>query len=238
MAYYMMCEEKRGKFALVDITKSDCFTRLSKFKNGGCDLREIDMFTTQFYDEDDLRTHLISEAILSFSNRDRELSIRRKDAGKYKKVIYDFLYQKDIDYIADPNKLIDFILSKLYEGDFRFVQKFANHYIRHHECSSTMPEVRAYTLESIRLGYMSRGFYETDENGDNLLKRAIKLLIYKYEQEQSGRIEYKKEIVYRNLHSMICFVNNYDKKHANEMEKQEGKIRTREPLVGEQISFI
>ena len=238
MAYYMMCEKKRGDYELVDITRSDLFSRTSKFKNSGCDLLEIDSFTTQFRSEEALRAYLFTAGLLSSSNVNKNLTIRRKNKGNYDKVEYGFLYQKDIDYITDPRKLIKRILNKLYAEDLRFIGSFANHYINHRECSSTMPDVRHYVNESVRRGYMSSGFYETDENGDNLIERAVKLLIYKYYQEYNGRITYKNEIVYRNLHSLICFVNNYDKKHEEELAKEEEKVRKRKIITGDQISFL
>lgn len=238
MAYYMMCEKRRGDYSLIDITKSNCFTKLSKFKNGGCDLREIDAFTTQFFDEEELREYLITQGLLSFDDVNKNLSIRKKNKDKYDKVRYDFLYQKDIDYIFNPNKIIDKILNKLYQGDFRFIQDFANNYMKYRECSSTMPEVRYYANESIKNGCISNGFSLVDENGDNLIRRAVKLLIYKYNQQLDGKLFYSNDIVYRNLHSIICFVNNYDKKHGNEVMKQDVKTLKKEANVGEQLSFL
>ena len=86
MAYYMMCEKKRGNYDVVDITRSNCFTKLSKFKNGGCDLKEIDLFTSQFYDIDELKEHLYILGLISFDDLGRELTIRRKNNNKYDKV--------------------------------------------------------------------------------------------------------------------------------------------------------
>lgn len=238
MAYYMMCEKKRGDYEVVDITKSDRFKKSSKFKSGGCDLLEIDTFTTQFCSEGALRVYLFNKGLLSSSNINKNLTIRRKNKGNYDKVEYGFLYQKDIDYITDPRKLIKRILNKLYSEDLRFIQTFANHYINHRECSSTMPDVRHYVNESARRGYVSSGFYDTDENGDNLIERAIKLLIYKYHQEYNGRVTYKNEIVYRNLHSLICFVNNYDEKYKEELAQKEEIVKQRKLITGEQIGFL
>lgn len=238
MAYYMMFERRSGDYSLIDITKSNCFKKMSKFKSGGCDLCEIDMFTTQFFDENELRRHLLDQGLLLGSDGNKKIFIRKKNKGKYDKVRYDFLYQKDIDYIIEPNKLIDRILNKLYQGDFRFIQGFANNYMKYYECSSTMPEIRYYANESIKNGYISNGFSLIDENGDNLIRRAVKLLIYKYNQEFDGKISYSSDIVYRNLHSIICFVNNYDKKHANELVNQDVKKLERVPITGEQLSFL
>ena len=47
--------------------------------------------------------------------------------------MYDFLYQKDIEYVMNPKLIIDKINSKLDERDYRFVNTFANNYLQFHE---------------------------------------------------------------------------------------------------------
>ena len=238
MAYYMMCEKKRGNYEIVDITKSNCFKKLSKFTNGGCDLNEIDLFTSQFYDIDELKKHLYELGLISYDDLNRELTARRKNKGKYDKVRLDFLYQKDIEYLIDPKKIIDRVWEKLENGEYRFIQKFVNNYVRHRECSSTLPDVRYYCNESIRKKELDDGFNILDENGDDLITRTIKLLIYKYDQKADGTITYTDEIVHRNLHSLICFIDHYDEMNDDTSEKDKGKEGKRKVRIGEQLSFL
>ena len=214
MAYYFMVEEKRGKYLPLDITKSKYFSRLSNLKNGAT-LQEIDNFTMMFYNEVEMRNLLLDEGVLSLQYYSKPLSTRIKKNNKYNKVMYDFLYQKDIEYVCDPSRLISKINDKLQMGKYRFVERFANSFANYHECSSTAPEVRKYAKESIRLGRKSRHFDELDENYDNSLVRMVKLLIYDYIQLPSGRVEYTTNKIgnYRNLHSIIAFVNNYNEKN-------------------------
>ena len=114
MAYYFMARTSKGDYQKIDITKSTCFTKLSKFRQpGACSLEEIDMFTTAFFNELELRTHLIEEGILPINLADKQLSIRIPKNNIYHKVMYDFLYQKDIEYIANPAAL----LNEIYRRD-------------------------------------------------------------------------------------------------------------------------
>lgn len=221
MAYYFMVQNKKGEFIPLDITKSKCFTRLSNSRGMNCTLNEIDIFTTMFFDENELRKTLVEEGILPLQYAYKELSIRRLNKGKYIKVMYDFLYQKDIEYLMDPARIINKINGKLQNGDFRFIQELTNHYFKYRDCSSTLPEVRDYINMSIMLGQKDLRFNKRDENNDNVLIRMLKLLIYEYIQDRNGKVRYTNKIKYLNLHSMIAFTNNYENKFKNDLESDD-----------------
>ena len=60
MAYYMMYEDKKGKYEVIDITKSIIFTKESKYtKVGACSLKEIDLFTSMFNNSNELKKQLL-----------------------------------------------------------------------------------------------------------------------------------------------------------------------------------
>ena len=226
MAYYLTVEKGRvnGKeeYEKINITKANCFTRLSKtFKGEGCSLDEIDMFTTQFKDETELREYLVSNGLLSNKFKNRKLSVRIKNKQELKKVLYDFLYQKDLEYLLDIDKLIHKIKDKLWvEKDFRFIRQFANHYISYRECNSTAADIRFSAIDSINTGEISYLFHQRDENGDDIITRMIQLLIYENFEKSNGKVVYYYDRVkYRNLHSIIAFINNYDKKY-NDVEEE------------------
>lgn len=221
MSYYLMVQTKKGEYLPLDITKSTCFTRMSKSRGMNCTLKEIDIFTTMFYNEQELKEMFIKEGILLPEYAYKELSIRRLTKGKYEKVMYDFLYQKDIEYIMEPKKIINKINNKLQNEDFRFIEELTNHYYKYHDCSSTLPEVREYISTSIRLEYKDLRFNKRDENNDNILVRMLKLLIYEYNQGRSGKIQYTDKIKYANLHSLIAFTNNYEQKFKNDLASDE-----------------
>lgn len=211
MAYYLMIEKKKGQYTPIDITKSACFYRMSNLKKSGCTLQEIDMFTMNFYDEKELRAHLFKSGLLDRRDAGKKITTRILRDNKYHKVMYDMFYQKDIEYITNPQKLINRINDKLMSGDYRFIELYARDFSNFHDCSSTAPEVREFAATSIRQNYCSRHLHTLDENNDNPLVRMTKLLIYENFQAPNGKIFYKEGIKYRNLHSVLAYVNNYDK---------------------------
>lgn len=230
MAYYLTVEKRKGEYTPIDITTSKYFTRLSNLKGKGSTLYEIDTFTMMFNNESELRKALFKDKLLEMKFFNKPLSIRNLKNGKYNKVMYDFLYQKDIEYIINPEKLIERINDKLYFGDFRFIEKYANTFLNFHDCMSTAPEVREFAKNSARYNYPSKYFSELDENHDNPLTRLSKLLIYEYDQLPNGKVEYSKKVKYRNLHAVLAFINHYDNKYAEDLPKEENDILTEAPV--------
>ena len=216
MAYYLTIEKKKGYYVPLEITKSKYFSRLSNLKGNGSTLQEIDMFTMMFDNEKQLRAALFKEKLVDTRDAGRGLSIRILRNNCYYKVMYDMMYQKDMEYIANPKLLIKRINDKLLEGDYRFVEKFANTFLNFHDCLSTAPEVREFAISSSRDEHCCKYFYSLDENGDNPLIRMAKLLIYDYKQNPNGKVEYKDTVKYRNLHAVLAFVDYYNKKFEKE----------------------
>ena len=230
MAYYLTIEKKKGEFTPINVTKSKYFSRLSKFKGNGASLQELDIYTMMFNNEIELRQSLLTENLIETSQYSKPLSIRNFKNGKYHKVMYDFFYQKDMEYIMNPQLLIDRINQKLYDGDYRFIEKYANAFLKFHDCLSTAPEVREYAVSSGRYNYPSKYFSELDENKDNPLVRLTKLLIYEYTQWPNGRVEYTKKIKYRNLHAILAFTNHYNQKYGLDLPQAENDILTIAPI--------
>lgn len=216
MAYYFMVESKRGKYIPLEI-KNSIYFQITKTKYSepfAYSLDEIDQFTMMFHNEQELRNVLISEGILPIETHNKPLSTRFLAKGQYEKVRYDFLYQKDIEYIANPLKTVEFIIQKYYENDFQFLQKFASNFSKYYECSSTAPEVAQASATSIREGKRHYHLESVDKNGDLLVARLVKLLILKHVEEPDGKINYKDSVNYRNLHAIVAFINNYYKKEV------------------------
>jgi hypothetical protein len=126
---------------------------------------------------------------------------------------------KDIDYIADPTMVVEFIMKKYYENDFVFIKKFANNFSKYYECSSTAPEVLQASTSSIRESKRNKLFETIDQNGDLLITRLVKLLILKHKENFDGTIAYSNEVNYRNLHTVIAFINNYYNNQENTNEQ-------------------
>ena len=216
MAYYFMSEVSKGTYEPIQISNSKYFPypQPKNKKTFSYKLPEIDAFTMMFDDETELRERLVEEGILSVTQFDKPLAIRCLYNNKYKKVPYDFLYQKDLEFIANPNKLIEKIVKRFYEKDFLLIKKIINRFSENRECSSTLPEVRAHLEASIREGNINKHFYDLDENNDLLLNRLLKQIIFESFNTKSGKTIYKNEIRYRNLHTLLALVNYYDKEEV------------------------
>lgn len=237
MAYYFMAEKKRGEYLQLDIRKSKYFPTIPKFnKPFAYTLQEIDTFTMMFNNEQELRNTLIEERILPSELASRALSTRILLKGSYNKVPHDFLYQKDIEYVHNPVKLIELIMKRYHQNDFLFIKKFADYFSNCYECRSTAPEIRQLAEISIRENRRNYHLDEIDQNGDKQVARLVKLLILKHYERPDGIIEYKNDVNYRNLHDVIAFINNYDKKTISPVEtppsipKQESKIASIVPI--------
>lgn len=251
MAYYFMVETKKGEYNPLNISSSKYFPKTTtKYKKANAyTLEEIDQFTMMFNNEQELRNALIEEGILPINLSSKPLSTRFLSKSKYNKVMYDFLYQKDIEYIAFPTKVVELIMKRHYQNDFLFIQKLANNFVKYYECSTTAPEVAQLSEASIRRGNRHPALDEIDLNGDRLVARLVKLLILKHHECPNGWIDYKSEVNYKNLHSLIAFINNYDAKNNPKKEEikttstipKEIKVRKKTPKkrneIEGQISF-
>lgn len=222
MAYYLMVEKKRGIYQPINIKNSKYYQPKNNKFNKPCahSLQEIDEFTMMFNDEIELRERLVEEGILPFSLFEKPLSIRHPKKEQYIKVPHDFLYQKDIEYVIDPTRLISLVMERYYQNDFIFIKKLASYFSEVYECSTTAPEVARLAEASLYQGRRHPGLEEIDRNSDAMVARMLKLLILKHYEQPDGKIKYKNEVNYRNLHDLIAFINNYDKKNNPEVKEK------------------
>lgn len=220
MAYYFMSEVSKGKYRQLNISNSKYFQDINRSYNKPCayTLEEIDKFTMMFDNEIELRERLVEEGILALSLFERPLSIRYLQKEQYSKVPYDFLFQKDIEYIMDPSRLVEKIMRRFYDKDFLLIKKIISRFSEDYKCSSTLPEVRQHLEASIRDGEINKHFDDLDENNDKLLPRLLKLIIIESFNTKSGKTIYKDKIRYRNLHTLIALINYYDKEE--ELDKE------------------
>ena len=241
MAYYLTVESKRDEFIPLEIKHSIYFQIVKTKYDKKCayTLEEIDNFTTMFDNELELRKALIYEGILPIDLKNRKLSIRILRKGKYEKIKYDFLYQKDLEYLVNPLLVVEEIMKRYYQNDFLFLQKFAGNFSNFYECSTTAPEVLQSATISLREGRRHYLLESVDKNRDLLVTRLVKLLILKHTESFDGTINYKDEINYRNLHSVVAFINNYDKKISEDKmninDQLQSGVSTSEEI--EQLTF-
>ena len=227
MAYYFTVETKRGEFQPINIGNSVYFQNITRKYKKTCaySLEEIDNFTMMFDNEIELRERLVKERTLPLKYYNKPLSIRYYVNDEYIKVPNDFLYQKDMEFINDPPKLVKHILKRYYNNDFLLIKKIVNKFSEHRRCKSTIPEVRQFIEISIRECKRCSFLDEIDENGDNLIIRLIKLIILEsYDDYKSGKVIYKDKLNYRNLHDLITLIRNYDKELLKQLNKEYNQI--------------
>ena len=227
MAYYFMLETKKSNFKPINIVNSKYFqTQTKKYiKPFAYSLEEIDNFTMMFDNEIELRERLIEEGILPVTAINKPLSIRILNKDKYNKVPYDFLYQKDIEYIMEPERLLAKIIKRFYEGDLLLIKKIANHFSENYSCQTTVAEVRQLIEISIREGKINHHFDDLDENQDKLLTRLLKLIILDSYSDKYGKTRYNNKIKYRNLHHLIALINYYDKETITTLKDEDKNIK-------------
>lgn len=216
MAYYFMVEEKRGHYKEIDLNNVCGFPGSKKYKKfGAYNLEEIDAFTMLFNDELELRRALVQSGRLNQELADKPLSVRWVTQTKKDKVMYDFLYQKDFDYVFEPYKLLQMILERYYSSEYGFILGIANHFINSYECANTASEINIHATDAMRLNIGNKYLETLDRNGDNLVTRMIKLLVFKhYIDYNSGYVSYSRDVNYRNLHEIIAYINHFDEKHG------------------------
>jgi hypothetical protein len=218
-----MIEKKKGQFQTLNIDPifNDWYKKKYS-KIGAYSLEELDSFTMQFDDEIELRKVLLDYDVVKIENITKPLSIRCLNKGQYSKVPYNFLYQKDMELVLDPTNLVELIVKRYYANDFLFIKKFSECFVNYHECAVTAHEVARYADLAIRYDTGNKYLSELDRNGNDMVQRLVKLLLFEYEELPNGYINYKSKLKYRNLHTMIAFINNYDMKHG--IVESKGKI--------------
>lgn len=212
MAYYLTIGNKNK---IIDLTKAKYFTKLSNFKTpGACSLKEIDGFSIMFDNEEELKEQLFNENLLEEEDFNKSLSIKIKRNNKYSKVIYDLLYQNDAWLLAPASLRLELISRA---NDYEFLDKFIRFFYNYYECLIEISELGVYLTDS-KSGIKSKYL-------DNKYEEVINKLIYNYE-----------EVNYKNIHTLIAFISNYDKKNNNK-NKPKIKSKKKKEVIGQTSLF-
>lgn len=204
MAYYLTIKDKNN-YRLLDITNIDEFQRLSKFRDNAYSLEEIDLFTSNFYNEITLKRKLYEYGVISLEDITKDISIRRKIKSEYKKVMYGLVYQ-------DIKKYLDtyYLRGRLLElsSDRVFLNKLLDHY-RNNYKQENLAKIRA----------ILQGYNGNDINLYEALSSFYKDEVYD-EDYKTGEVRIK----YKSLHDLSMFVYNY----INQKNKCKIEIETRQ----------
>ena len=240
MAYFLTVEKSRGNYIILPINK---FMEIGLFirdkntrykQDGYCSLKEIDEFTKNFNDASELREFLVSRGMLSVNLIDKKLAIRYNSNGLFKKVMYDLMYQRDIEYLANPRLLIREIEYRLIKEDYEFLRDLFNHFSHHHRAEAEIAETINYINNLIRfkdvLSYQGKEreyLTRRDRFGNNEVTRIIKKLMYDNNYECLN---------YRNFHDILAFMNNYDD-NRNSCKEQKIVRKYQEEVLDEEYQM-
>ena len=240
MAYFLTVEKSRGNYIILPINKFMEIGLFSRDKNtrykqdGYCSLKEIDEFTKNFNDASELREFLVSRGMLSVNLIDKKLAVRYNSNGLFKKVMYDLMYQRDIEYLANPRLLIREIEYRLIKEDYEFLRDLLNHFSHHHRAEAEISETINYINNLIRfkdvLSYQGKEreyLTRRDRFGNNGVTRIIKKLMYDNNYECLN---------YRNFHDILAFMNNYDD-NRNSCKEQKVSRKYQEEILDEEYQM-
>ena len=185
MAYYLNIKEKQN-FKLLDVTGMEEFRRVSKFKSNSYNLEEIDMFSSQFQDEFELKRKLYEGNVITIDDITKSIEIRRKYDGELEKVTYDLIYKYNKNFL-DPQYLKHLFLTL--QNDEIFIRKLLSRYRNKKDTEEQLFAIRA----------ILNGYTDTDLDIYNELNKFFINTL----EDKNGNIKYK------SLHDLAVFIYNY-----------------------------
>ena len=99
MAYYLTVK-RQNKDILIDISMLDEFIKMSKYKNGGYSLEEIDNLTMSFENEYFFKDALYNKGLIELDDIKKELTIKSKKKEDLEKIRKGLAYK-------DANRYFD-----------------------------------------------------------------------------------------------------------------------------------
>ena len=212
MAYYIIIKNNKD-YRKIDISNLKEFTRISRFKNDCYSLEELDLFTSKFIDELDLKMLLFENKLIDYNEILSDISIRIKTNNKLVKVKYDMVY-------SDSFKYLDTIYLKSVINTLSNSKDYLNKLIAYYRNSNCNNENIA-KIRWILLG-----------NNDELdLYNTINDFIIK----EIFRTDYKTgevSIKYKSLHDLAMFTYNYiNKKEVVSENKKENLLELQRKLL-------
>lgn len=196
MAYYLTIKDKNN-YKKLDISSMKEFTRTSKYKNDRYSLEELDLFTSCFNDEIELKRSLFKQNIIPLEDITNDISIRIKIKDKLEKVKYNLVYK-------DTYKYLDVIYLKsvlnILSGNKEFLNKLIAYY-RNSFCNNE-------NIAKIRWILLGNDGGELNINSvinDFIIKEVLKTDV------TTGEVVIK----YKSLHDLSMFTYNYLNKEEN-----------------------
>lgn len=212
MAYYIVIKNNKD-YRKIDISNLKEFTRISRFKNDCYSLEELDLFTSKFIDELDLKMLLFENKLIDYNEILSDISIRIKTNNKLVKVKYDMVY-------SDSFKYLDTIYLKSVINTLSNSKDYLNKLIAYYRNSNCNNENIA-KIRWILLGNNDElDLYNTI---NDFIIREIFKTDYK-----TGEVSIK----YKSLHDLAMFTYNYiNKKEVVSENKKENLLELQRKLL-------
>lgn len=212
MAYYIVIKNNKD-YRKIDISNLKEFTRISRFKNDCYSLEELDLFTSKFIDELDLKMVLFENKLIDYNEILSDISIRIKTNNKLVKVKYDMVY-------SDSFKYLDTFYLKSVINTLSNSKDYLNKLIAYYRNSNCNNENIA-KIRWILLGNNDElDLYNTI---NDFIIREIFKTDYK-----TGEVSIK----YKSLHDLAMFTYNYiNKKEVVSENKKENLLELQRKLL-------
>lgn len=212
MAYYIVIKNNKD-YRKIDISNLKEFTRISRFKNDCYSLEELDLFTSKFIDELDLKMLLFENKLIDYNEILSDISIRIKTNNKLVKVKYDMVY-------SDSFKYLDTIYLKSVINTLSNSKDYLNKLIAYYRNSNYNNENIA-KIRWILLGNNDElDLYNTIN--DFIIKEIFKT------DYKTGEVSIK----YKSLHDLAMFTYNYiNKKEVVSENKKENLLELQRKLL-------
>ena len=174
-------------------------------------LKDIDLFTTSFKNEDDLKEALVKNGLMSLNDYNRKISIRYRSRGVEKNLGYGLAYSDDKLFL-DEIYLAYYLESCL--TNIEILEKLCNHYRNSYIQGTNINAIRNY-INSVEKGL------ELDNEDINHLHSCLKDFVirevyyydastYTYKRNKDG----SPMIKYKGVHDLGMFLS-YDKRKRN-----------------------
>ena len=212
MAYYIVIKNNKD-YRKIDISNLKEFTRISRFKNDCYSLEELDLFTSKFIDELDLKMVLFENKLIDYNEILSDISIRIKTNNKLVKVKYDMVY-------SDSFKYLDTFYLKSVINTLSNSKDYLNKLIAYYRNSNCNNENIA-KIRWILLGNNDElDLYNTIN--DFIIKEIFKT------DYKTGEVSIK----YKSLHDLAMFTYNYiNKKEVVSENKKENLLELQRKLL-------
>lgn len=195
MAYYLTVK-RQNKDILIDISMLDEFIKMSKYKNGGYSLEEIDNLTMSFDNEYFFKDALYNKGLIELDDIKKELTIKIKKKDGLEKIRKGLVYGDGTKYF-DVYGLKFILLSK--QKDKYFIEKLLSYY-------------RNSYINGINVSKMR---YALNINDLRLLNSVLGEF-YMKEISKIDNVTGELKINYKNFHDLAMFIYEYEQKQRKE----------------------